>query len=103
MKQALFTDGSDVCTNFLECKIKTPLRRSVLASRLYIYIYFFYHGSLSHPLWFEVSVTVLLKAFSVWAVRGHDAVEAGPSWLEALLFRLVLAFDQTHELAHAVT
>lgn len=64
---------------------------------------FFYHGSLSDPLWFEVSGTVLLKAFSVWAMWGHYAVEAGPSWLEALLFSLIVAFDQTHELAHAVT
>lgn len=36
-------------------------------------------------------------------MRGHYAVETGPSWLETLLFGLIMAFDQTHEFTHAVT
>lgn len=34
---------------------------------------------------------------------GHYAVEAATSWLETLLFGLVVAFDQAHEFTHAVT
>lgn len=69
----------------------------------HIYILFVYHGSLSHPLRFEFSSAVLLKAVHVRAMRGHYAVETGPSWLETLLFGLIMAFDQTHEFTHAVT
>ena len=62
----------------------------------------FYHGSLSHPLRFELSRAVLLEALGVRAVWGHHAVETGPSRLEALLFGFVVAVDQTHEFTHAV-
>lgn len=62
----------------------------------------FYHGSLGHPLRLELGGAVLLEAVGVRAVWGHDTVEAGPSRLETLLFGLVVAFDQTHEFAHAV-
>lgn len=34
---------------------------------------------------------------------GHNAVEAGPAWLEALFFSFVVAFDEAHEFTHAVT
>lgn len=62
----------------------------------------FYHGPFSHPLGFELGSAVLLKAVGVRPVWGHDAVEAGPPWLEALLFGFIVALDQSHELAHAV-
>lgn len=62
-----------------------------------------YHCSLSHPLWFQLGGAVLLEALCVRAVGGHDAVQAAPSRLETLLLGLVVTFDQTHELAHAVT
>ena len=64
---------------------------------------FFYHGSLSHPLRFELSSAVLLEAISIRAVWGHYAVEAGPARLETFLFGLIVAFDQTHEFTHTVT
>lgn len=63
----------------------------------------FYHGPLSDPLRFELSCAVLLKAVGIWTVWGHNAVEAAPPWLEALLFSFVVAFDQSHEFTHAVT
>ena len=36
-------------------------------------------------------------------MRGHHAVEGGAPWREPLLLRLVLAQDEAHELAHAVS
>lgn len=65
--------------------------------------WWFYHGPISDPLGFELSSAALLKAVGIWTVGGHNAVEAGPAWLEALLFSFIVAFDQSHELAHAVT
>lgn len=62
-----------------------------------------YHGSLRHPLRFELSSAVLLKAVCVGPVWGHNAVEAGSAWLEALLFSFIVAFDESHEFTHAVT
>lgn len=71
--------------------------------KLKSFFIFFYHGSLSHPLRFELSRAVLLEALGVRAVWGHHAVETGPSRLEALLFGFIVAVDQTHEFTHAVT
>lgn len=82
-------------TNVITTNTASPVSRETFL--------FFYHGSLSDPLRLELSSAVLLKAFSVWAMWGHHAVEAGPSWLEALLFGLIVTFDQTHEFAHAIT
>lgn len=75
----------------------------VAYSCCFFFFFFFYHGSLSDPLGFEFSSAVLLKAFNIRTMWGHDAVEAGPSWLEALLFSFIVAFDQTHEFTHAVS
>lgn len=43
------------------------------------------------------------EAIAIWAMRRHDAVQRGSSWLEAVLLGLVFAEDQAHELAHAVS
>lgn len=67
-----------------------------------IFIYF-YHGSFSHALRFELGGAVLLEAVHVWTVGGHDAVQAGPSRQETLLFSFIMTSDQAHEFTHAVT
>ena len=64
--------------------------------------YLSYHGSLSHPLWFESGGGVLLEAVCVGAVWGHNAVQTASSRLETLCFGLVVAFDEPHEFTHAV-
>lgn len=62
-----------------------------------------YHCALGNPLRFELGGAVLLEAVEIRPVWGHDAVQAATPRLETLLFGFIVAFDQTHELTHAVT
>ena len=51
----------------------------------------------------QFSQSIHLEAFRVGSVRGHHAVKGGPARREAFLLRLVLAQNEAHELAHAVS
>ena len=61
-----------------------------------------YHGPFCNPLRLQLGFARLLKTVSIWPVRSHHAVQAGPSRLEAFLLCFVVAFDEPHELTHAV-
>ena len=61
-----------------------------------------YHGPFCNPLRLQPGFARLLETVSIWPVRSHHAVQAGPSRLEAFLLCFVVAFDEPHELTHAV-
>lgn len=62
-----------------------------------------YHGPFCNPLRLQLGFARLLKTVSIWPMRSHHAVQAGPSGLEAFLLCFVVAFDEPHELTHAVS
>lgn len=61
-----------------------------------------YHGPFCNPLRLQLGFACLLKTVGIRPVRSHHAVQAGPSRLEAFLLCFIVAFDEPHELTHAV-
>lgn len=61
-----------------------------------------YHSPFCNSLRLQLGFARLLKTVSVWPVWSHHAVQAGPSRLEALLLCFIMAFDEPHELTHAI-
>ena len=61
------------------------------------------HGALADLLGFEVSVGGFHEDVLVWAVATHGGMQAGGTWHEADLLRVIDARKVAHELCHGVT